>query len=382
MKVIFAGGGTGGHLYPALALADEMRARIHPFEALFVGTKLGMETKILREYGYDVRFLSSRGMRGKKIFGKVNTMFSLAVGILQALIIQWRFKPDLVIGFGGYASAALVIASYVSRCRVLIQEQNSIPGITNRVLSRIAGRVYLGFESAAKYLKKRDNIVITGNPLRKVMTDSYSGKPHESFGLKEGIPILLVFGGSQGAHSLNHAAVEYFLSNNEVQGIVQTGSSEYEWVKERLGKTNGVFVCDYISNIRDAYEIAEIALARAGALTVSEFAAIGLPSILVPYPYSVDDHQTYNARFLASAGAAVVINDSELDGERLASVLGELLEDKDRLESMKRSALKVGIRDATSKIVDDIVEFSEKGLKSVSKDNPVRDGERDFRSKE
>ncbi|MCD6380061.1 hypothetical protein J7M07_06425, partial [bacterium] len=225
-------------------------------------------------------------------------------------------------------------------------------------------------------------IVVTGNPLRRVMTDSYSGKPYESFGLKEGIPILLVFGGSQGARSLNRAAVEHFLSNNEVQGIVQTGSSEYEWVKERLAKTKGVFVCDYILNIRDAYEIADIVLARAGALSVSEFAAIGLPSILVPYPYSVDDHQTYNARFLERAGAAVIINDSELDGERLLSVMGEILKDKNRLERMKRSALEVGIKDAASKIVDDIVELSEKGLKNVHKERLTRDGESDFRSKE
>jgi len=383
MKVIFTGGGTGGHLYPALALADEMKSRIHPFEALFVGTKLGMESRIVRKYGYDTKFISSRGMRGKKIFGLINTVFSLMAGILQAFIIQLRFKPDIVLGFGGYASAAVVISSSISRCGVMLQEQNSIPGITNKVLSRVADRVYLGFESAAKYFKKKNNLVITGNPLRRIMTDEYKGNPLESFGLKEDIPTLLVFGGSQGARSLNRAAVEYFLSNREVQGIIQTGSSEYEWVKERLGEmTERVFVSDYILNIRDAYEVSDIALARAGALSVSELAAVGLPSILVPYPHSVDDHQIYNARFLASAGAAVIINDSELDGERLESVISGFLKDPDKLEEMKKSALKASVRDAASRIVDDIVEFTGKGLKDNPGGRIVSDRERDFRSKE
>ncbi len=367
MKVIFAGGGTGGHLYPALALADEMKSRIHPFEALFVGTKLGMESRIVREYGYNTRLISSRGMRGKKIFGLINTAFSLMVGILQAFIIQLRFKPDIVLGFGGYASAAVVIASSICRCGVMLQEQNSIPGITNKVLSRVADRVYLGFESAAKYFKKKNNLVITGNPLRRIMTDEYRGKSLESFGLKRDIPTLLVFGGSQGAHSLNRAAVEFFLSNTKVQGIIQTGSSEYQWVKERLGEmAERVFVSDYILNIRDAYEVSDIALARAGALSVSELAVVGLPSILVPYPHSVDDHQIYNARFLESAGAAVMINDSELNGEKLESVMDGFLKDPGRLEEMKKFALKVGVRDAASRIVDDIVEFAEKDFKDNS----------------
>ena len=384
MKVIFTGGGTGGHLYPALALADEMKARIHPFEALFVGTKLGLEEKILSEYGYKSRLISSSGMRGKKFFGMVNTMFRLAVGIFQSLIIQLKYKPDIVIGFGGYASAAVVISSYILRRPVLLQEQNSVPGITNRYLSRVAARVYLGFESSVKYFKKTENLLVTGNPLRRIMTDKYSGKPYESFGLKESLTTLLVFGGSQGARSLNHAAVEYFLSNKDVQGIVQTGSREFEWVKEKLEGVSGVFVCDYILNIRDAYEVADVALARSGALSVSELAAIGLPSILVPYPYSVDDHQTVNARYLESAGAAVIIKDSELNGEKLAGVMNEFVKDTGRLEAMKESALKAGIKDATARIVDDIIEFSKKGFKETPEESfkLSHNSERDFKSKE
>ncbi|MDZ7859668.1 MAG: undecaprenyldiphospho-muramoylpentapeptide beta-N-acetylglucosaminyltransferase [Candidatus Krumholzibacteriota bacterium] len=368
MKIIFSGGGTGGHLYPALAVVDEIKARSLPLEALFVGTKAGMESEILQKYGYDIKFISSRGMRGKNIFGLVNTAFSLALGIIQALVIQLRFKPDIVFGFGGYASAAVVIASSFSKCGVMLQEQNSIPGITNRLLSKLADRVYLGFESAGEYFKKKDNIVITGNPLRRVITKEYNNRPYESFGLKENIPTLLVFGGSQGARSLNQAAVEYFLAgNNNIQGIIQTGSRGYRWVNERIGEVEGVFVTDYIMDIRDAYQVADVALARAGALSVSELAAVGIPSVLVPYPHSVDDHQIHNARFMASAGASVVIDDSVLDGKHLETALEEIVGDSERFEMMKKSALDIGVRDASRRIVDDMLEFYQRKSKGVSK---------------
>ncbi|HMA76915.1 MAG TPA: undecaprenyldiphospho-muramoylpentapeptide beta-N-acetylglucosaminyltransferase [Candidatus Krumholzibacteriaceae bacterium] len=367
MRIIFSGGGTGGHLYPALAVVDEIKARSLPLEALFVGTKAGMESKIVQKYGYDIKFISSRGMRGKNILGLVNTAFSLVLGIIQALVIRLRFKPDIVFGFGGYASAAVVIASSLSKCGVMLQEQNSIPGITNRVLSKLADRVYLGFESAGEYFKRKDNIVITGNPLRRTITKEYSNRPYESFGLKKNIPTLLVFGGSQGARSLNQAAVEYFLAGNNMQGIVQTGSRGYRWVKERIGEVEGVFVTDYIIDIRDAYQVADVALSRAGALSVSELAAVGIPSILVPYPHSVDEHQICNARFMADAGASVVIDDSVLDGKHLETALEEIIGNSERFEKMKRSALDIGVRDASRRIVDDMLGFYQRKSEGAAK---------------
>ena len=199
MKVLFAGGGTGGHVYPALAVADRL-AEIHlRFEALFVGTRSGLESRIVPENGYRIEFITSRGVRGRGLAGKIRTLASLVPGVVQSSMILKRFNPDLVFGSGGYASAAVVFAAYLQRRKIVLQEQNSIPGLANRFLSPFAERIYLGFEKAASYLKKRKGVIYTGNPLRKSITEGGSKDPGASFGLNMDKPVLLVFGGSQGA---------------------------------------------------------------------------------------------------------------------------------------------------------------------------------------
>ena len=284
MRVLFAGGGTGGHVYPALAVADRL-AEIHPrFEALFIGTRSGLESKIVPENGYRIEFITSRGVRGRGIAGKTRTLASLIFGVIQSSMILRRFNPDLVFGAGGYASVAVVFAAWLQRRKIVLQEQNSVPGLANRFLSPCAERIYLGFEKAVSYLKKRKGVIYTGNPLRRSITEGGSKDPEASFGLNREMPVLLVFGGSQGASTLNRVAVEYLLANDRVQGIIQTGKRDYSEVKRKLEPAGSrVFVSQYISEISDAYSVADIALARSGALSVSELIAVRLPSVLVPY---------------------------------------------------------------------------------------------------
>lgn len=356
MRVVFAGGGTGGHVYPALSVSEELKKRLPDFEAMFVGTKTGLEATVVPSAGYEIEFIFSRGVRGRGVGGAVLTLASLAVGFFQALRLLLGFKPDLVFGSGGYASAAVVFAAGVLRYRVVLQEQNSIPGLTNRMLASRAKRIYLGFERALHHFKGHPGLIVTGNPLRHALLEEGVMVSRTEFGLEERGPVLLVFGGSQGAHTLNRAAVEYLVKNREIQGILQTGKRDYDWVMSRLGGEGGrVFISPYIDDINLAYRVADVALARAGALSVCELAAVGLPAILVPYPYAADDHQVFNASTLVEAGGAVLIEDSDLDAETLGNALGTLLGNPERLPDMRKAMLSVARRDAASRIADDIV---------------------------
>jgi UDP-N-acetylglucosamine--N-acetylmuramyl-(pentapeptide) pyrophosphoryl-undecaprenol N-acetylglucosamine transferase len=354
MRIVFAAGGTGGHILPALSVADELRSRFPTLDALFIGTRVGLEAKLVPDAGYHIRYISARGIRGKGTSARIRNGASIACGFAQSLGILSRFKPDVVFGSGGYASAAVVCAASFLRKMIVLQEQNSIPGLTNRLLARSAKRVYLGFERAAEYFGKHSGVLVTGNPLRAELLAPPLATSKADFGLNADAPVLLVFGGSQGAHTLNRFAAEYLLERPNVQAIVQTGEQDYRWVKERLGETGRIFVAPYIAAMHRAYGAADAALARAGALSVSELAVVGLPSILVPYPFAADNHQYYNAVFLADVGGAVVIRDRELNGGTLAAALDALLLDPARRAAMKRALEKVARRDAAKMIADDM----------------------------
>ncbi|HSG27930.1 MAG TPA: UDP-N-acetylglucosamine--N-acetylmuramyl-(pentapeptide) pyrophosphoryl-undecaprenol N-acetylglucosamine transferase, partial [Candidatus Krumholzibacterium sp.] len=249
MRIAFAGGGTGGHLYPALAVADRLSSRNPGLEVLFIGTKYGIESRVVPEAGYRFRKIISRGARGKGMAGQVMTMAYLAVGIVQSTVTLGRFKPDIVFGSGGYASAAAIIAAFLLRRKIVIQEQNSIPGLVNRQLASLAARIYLGFEKAAGYLAGHPGVRVTGNPLRGKIASrgAEEASPGGEFGLDSGKPVLLVFGGSQGARTLNRAAAEYILSRADLQAIVQTGKRDFEEISAKLSSAAGrVFVSEYI----------------------------------------------------------------------------------------------------------------------------------------
>ncbi|MDD3642448.1 MAG: undecaprenyldiphospho-muramoylpentapeptide beta-N-acetylglucosaminyltransferase, partial [Candidatus Krumholzibacteria bacterium] len=321
MRVLFAGGGTGGHLYPALAVAEELASR-GGLEALFVGTGRGLEATVVPAAGYPLRRIVSRGVRGKGPVAAAATLAMLIAGTVQAAAIIARFRPDVVFGSGGYASAAAVMAAFVFRRAIVLQEQNSIPGMANRMLAPLARRIYVGFEQAGERLGGGRRVVWTGNPLRRSIRPRRDPSARRRFGLRPDAPVLLVFGGSQGAMRLNRAAARLLRSRPGLQGIVQTGERGYDETRRELeGIGPRVFAAAYIDDIEEAYASADVALARAGALSVSELAAVGLPSVLVPYPHAADNHQWHNARVLVEAGGAALVADADLDETTLAAVV-------------------------------------------------------------
>jgi UDP-N-acetylglucosamine--N-acetylmuramyl-(pentapeptide) pyrophosphoryl-undecaprenol N-acetylglucosamine transferase len=355
MRVVFAGGGTGGHILPALSVADELRSRAAELRALFIGSANGLEARLVPLAGYPIRFISARGARGKGLVARVRSAAGLAVGFVQSVAILSRFKPDLVFGSGGYASAAAVLAAAFLRKTVVIQEQNSIPGLTNRLLGRSAARIYLGFERARSFFGTRPGVIATGNPIRREISSERRAEDRAAFGLAPGKPVLLVFGGSQGAHRLNRAAVDYLFAHRDVQAIMQTGERDLAWVEEKLrGDRHRVFVAPYLDNMCNAYGAADAALSRAGALSCAELAAAGMPAILVPYPHAADNHQYFNALALAEGGGAVIIGDAELDARSLEAVLDPLLASPQRLAAMRAAILATAKADAAKLIADDI----------------------------
>lgn len=355
MRIVFAGGGTGGHILPALSVADELRSRAAGLDALFIGSANGLEAELVPPAGYPIRFISARGARGKGLAARARSAAGLAVGLVQSIGILSRFKPELVFGSGGYASAAAVLAASLLRTKVVIQEQNSIPGLTNRLLGRSAKRIYLGFERARSYFGNRAGVLATGNPLRREITSEHTLRDRAAFGLAPDRPVLLVFGGSQGARRLNRVAADYLLEHRDVQAIIQTGDHDRAWVEEKLGGERGrVFIAPYLGNMCNAYGAADVALSRAGALSCSELAAAGVPAVLVPYPHAADNHQYFNALALAESGGAVIIKDSELDKNSLAAALDPLLAAPSRLAEMRASLLTVARGDAARRIADDI----------------------------
>jgi len=362
-RVVFAGGGTGGHIYPAIAVADELRRRHPDIESIFVGTRSGLERRIVPEAGYGIEFIFAKGLRGRGLLGKFITIAGISIGVFQAISILTRLKPILVFGSGGFASAATLIAASLLRYPIAIQEQNSIPGLTNRMLARYARRVYTGFKMAGGYFKKHPGLSYTGNPLRSAFFEEIDCNPRAHFGLSEKSPVVLVFGGSRGAHSLNVSAVEMFKRMKNVQGIIQTGERDFEWVRKELQEyADRVVVRKYLDRIVLAYRASDIVVARAGALSVSEISCMRVPSILVPYPYAADDHQYFNARELADVGGCIVVRDKELSGEKLALMVEDLISDPKRLSRMREALTEVSVCNATERIVDDIeITFGIKG---------------------
>jgi UDP-N-acetylglucosamine--N-acetylmuramyl-(pentapeptide) pyrophosphoryl-undecaprenol N-acetylglucosamine transferase len=347
--VVIAGGGTGGHVFPGLALGrtlTERGLRVH-----FVGTATGLEVRAVPAAGFPLTLVPARAVRGGGIAGAVRGSAALAAGVASAIGIVGRLRPRLVVGAGGYASAAMVVAAWLRRVPVVLMEQNAIPGGTNRSLARLARVVCVGFAEAARWLPPGKS-VHTGNPLRpEVLAAPAPVRTEPGTG-------LLVFGGSQGAQRINAATLAALerLGPATTAGLRimhQTGAAEREQVAAayaRLGIPARVEA--FIADMGAAYRAADVVVARAGAMSCSEIAALGLPAILVPYPYAVDDHQRANASVLVDAGAARMILDRDLDGATLAAALTDLVGDADARHAMAARARAVGRPDAAACAAD------------------------------
>lgn len=358
MKIVFAGGGTGGHLYPAIAMAKELIRRHEASEVLFVGTSEGLEARILPEEGFDLKTIRMMGVKGKKTMEQLRALISFPVALAQSLRILRTFRPDAVIGVGGYASGPVVMAAWLLRMHTMLQEQNSVPGATNRMLARFAERIYTAYEAAEPFFP-RHKVLITGNPLRSDLLQGERREGMKVFGLQEGRKTVLIFGGSLGAHAINELVSamvsEETIRQMPVQFVHQTGADDCDSVRAAYEAAGlAAEVRPYFQEMGLAYSVADMAISRAGAVALSELQAAALPAILIPFPFAADDHQMKNARALEATGAAVVFDQNDLTPARLAAVVGELLGDEARLAGMQAAARREARPDAAGRIVDDV----------------------------
>ena len=362
MKALIAGGGTGGHVYPGIAVAEELRRRDPAHEVLFVGGRRGLEAIAVPEAGFRIRFILTRGLPRRAWWRWPGAILANLVGFVQALWVVATERPDVVLGTGGYVSGPVVTAAWLLRRPLLLQEQNSIPGLANRWLGRIADEVHLSFLEARSYFARKDNLKVTGNPVRAHILSGDRASAIEEFGLVHGRPTVFVFGGSRGAHRINEAAIDAMRrlkGRVDVQFILQTGRDDHDWARQVVADEQlPARVLPYLQRIHQAYAAAELVVCRSGAMTLAEIAACGTPAILVPYPHAAHDHQVENARNLVDRGAAAMILDRELTGERLAKEIAHWLADRSGLSRMSANARLFARPDAAERLARSLERWS------------------------
>ncbi|MEO8605934.1 MAG: undecaprenyldiphospho-muramoylpentapeptide beta-N-acetylglucosaminyltransferase [bacterium] len=344
--MVVAGGGTGGHLFPGLAVAEQW-AGADAASVLFVGSAFGIEARVIPQTRFAFQPLAIRGLRGRGWRGAFELAAQLPAALLRAWRILGAFGADLVLGVGGYASFPVVAAAWLRRVPTVLLEQNAHPGLANRVLGRLARRVCTTFEEANGYFPA-GSVVLTGNPVRAAAAPA-TAAPRAGF-------TLLAFGGSQGAHRLNTALAEAAPALRaavaDLQVIHQTGATDCESVAAQWAAAGvAADVRPFIDDMGAAYARADLVLCRSGATTVAELAALGKAAILVPYPFAADDHQRANANVLAERGAAVLVLDRDCSAERLATEVIGLARDRARLAAMATAAQRLGVPDAAARVV-------------------------------
>ncbi|MBI3609320.1 MAG: undecaprenyldiphospho-muramoylpentapeptide beta-N-acetylglucosaminyltransferase [Nitrospirae bacterium] len=360
MRVIIAGGGTGGHLFPGIALAREFERQRPGVKILFVGTARGLEARIIPDEGFELRLIPVGGLVGLSGFRKIKTVLQLPAGLWRSWRILREVRPDLVIGVGGYASGPVVAMARLLRLPRVLVEPNAVPGLTNRFLKRWADRVYLAFEETRSWFESRTGpglVRVFGNPVRRDILSA--GRQPPKKGPKQ---TLLVMGGSQGSRALNRAMAEALAGLETVKTklriIHQSGDRDAAGLKEFYSEKGfEAEVVPFLSPVSEAYRAADLVVCRSGATTVAELTACGRPAILVPFPHATHGHQEKNARALAEAGAAEMILERDLTGERLAGAITALLSDAARLERMAERSHQLGRPAAAEKIVKDCLQL-------------------------
>ncbi|NOY59955.1 MAG: undecaprenyldiphospho-muramoylpentapeptide beta-N-acetylglucosaminyltransferase [Calditrichaeota bacterium] len=359
---LFAGGGTGGHLYPALAIAQKLEKTVKECEIHFVGTKKGIENRVVPEYGYPLHLISVRGVTRKLTPANIVVPFCVLWSLLQCGRILFKIRPAAVVGTGGYVSGPVLFMASLLGYPTLVQEQNSYPGVTTRLLAKRVKKVHLSFKESLKYFKKQSNLIISGNPVRDLSIRLSKKEARQHFNLETEKPTLLVFGGSQGAVAINHAvldSLEMLMHETDVQIIWSTGKTGFQEVKERIKKYSyRIWVSNYIDEMEVAYAASDLVISRAGAMTLAEITMCRLPSILIPYPYAAAGHQVANARSLEKSGAAVVIVEKDLEGYVLAKEISRLLDDSNTLKQMQQAAENAAFPNATTEIVQSVLEIA------------------------
>jgi UDP-N-acetylglucosamine--N-acetylmuramyl-(pentapeptide) pyrophosphoryl-undecaprenol N-acetylglucosamine transferase len=364
LRIIIAGGGTGGHLFPGIAIAREIKKRCEEASILFIVGRRKMEREIIFKAGFEIRTIDVEGMLGKDLLQGIRAVFKVLKGSVQSLAIMREFKPHLTVGVGGYTSGPVCLMGWFLGIPTAIHEQNSIPGLTNRILAPLVKKVFISFEESKMYFKKGKPF-LSGNPIRdelrnlelfpKRVSKSAAGAINQRF-------VILVMGGSQGAEAINKAVLSALKELKKVGFlpfvIHQTGSQE---LKEVINDYHALGldgeVTDFIEDMASAYKRADLVICRAGATTIAELAALGKPSILIPYPYATHKHQDINARSLAAYGGADIVLETDLNSNTLARKIRMFMKNPDVLKQMSSLALKAGRPRAKEIIVEQLMEL-------------------------
>lgn len=379
MRVVIAGGGTGGHLFPGIAIAETFMARNSENRILFVGTGRPFETSVLSTTGFEHKYITAEGVKGKGLWQQAMSILKTPKGIFESVRILKDFKPNIVIGMGGYSAGPVVIGARLLGIKTVLHEQNVLPGITNRILFHLADRIYVSFEDTKIKMRQQHTftnrlkkVSVTGNPIRKEILqcainqteqkvknrETRIGKNIDNNSSRRTKPFtVLIIGGSQGAHSINTAVMDAIKQIKGKDGLFfvhQTGSADEAMVKDAyLSCGISCIVKSFYSNMAQQYLKADLIIGRAGAATVAEVATIGKGALFIPYPFASDNHQLLNARALSDAGAAEMILQKDLSGKVLAERIERYASNPDALYLMACKARRLGRPGAAEDIVDD-----------------------------
>lgn len=352
MKFIIAAGGTGGHINPGIAIATMLKQNGH--DIIFIGTDKGLEVDLVPKAGFELKLIHVMGLKSG-IINKVKAIFMLQNGIKECKKIIEEYKPDMVIGTGGYVTAPLMMAAIKQKIPTMIHESNALPGKTTKLLSKKVDCIAVGFEEAKQRLGNGKNIIWTGNPNKMGITNITKEEAKKKIGIQG--KILLVFGGSQGAKKINETMIE-LIEKYEIKGytlIYATGPKHYDDVIAQIKKIpENVKIEKYIYNMEEVMRASDLLICRSGALTVSEIATVGVPSILIPFPYAAENHQYYNAQALENAQAAKIIEEKNLTTQNLYENINQILFDDKKIKEMSENAKKLEVENPLKKIKEEI----------------------------
>jgi len=361
MKMIIAGGGTGGHLFPGIAIAEEWLKRDKGNTVLFVGTERGIEARVLPCLGFDLAMIDVGGIKGKAMLGKVRAVAKLPRSFLQSGKIIRSFRPHIVLGVGGYASGPVVLMARLHGFKTAVAEQNAFPGMTNRILGHVVSKIFVTFGDGSTRYFPQKKICCTGNPIRAAFLSGMD----ESIEKREKFTIL-VFGGSQGAAAINRVVLASLSRLAKIKEdlyiIHQTGHQAEKEIREAYCQEQfDAEVHPFIMDMPRFYKKADLLICRAGATSIAEITASGRASVLIPYPYATDDHQTSNAKVLVRAGASILIPEDQLTEENLTSVILDLYNNREKIRVMEEKSRRLARVDAAARIIDECLALAGKG---------------------
>lgn len=365
MKILVSGGGTAGHINPAIAIAKRMK-REHNAEILFIGRECGMEKTLVTKEGFDIRFIEVEGLIRKLTLKNIKVLFKYVSAIKKAKKIIKEFSPDVVVGTGGYVCAPVMSAANSLKIPTLIHEQNVFPGMTVKMAASFVDCVAISFEDMKKYVSDKvlKKCVLTGNPLRENLFDLSYEEAREKLNIGDKTFIVTV-GGSLGARTINDALLDIVnnCENEDVKILGGTGERFYDEVMQKVNKDKlgeNIEIVPYIYNMNEVLPAADLIVARSGAVTISELCALGRPAVLIPSPNVTHNHQEYNAKSIEDNGAAVMIPERDIKGNIVSDTVNNLITNREKLKEMSRNALRLAIADGTKRICDIVAELSKK----------------------